>query len=317
MLPGASGSPPSSSRGALRPCRHRGRVCPSPRWLSAYSRFPRRMPSESATPARPIAMPVFSWSGFPLRFVQRDFFRPALGFIESARNKVKGVRTQAHGVFGYQNPRHALGEPLDPARHVHRIAYCSVFAPLLGTDQANNRRSGVNADADIEIRIRMGEILAEGLQRIRHLQSSLDGMFGIPGVVERRAPDRHDAIADELVQRAAIAEDHFDLPAEIAIEQADDFLRRARFGEGCETAYVGKQQGDLAALAFARKPAMRDQFLDDMRIDETRKLPDGLLALIPLAQLFLQRRHEKKHPREQELAQHAKHQELADRPILR
>ena len=54
-------------------------------------------------------------------------------------------------------------------------------------------------------------------------------MLGVIGVVERRAEQRHHHVADELVERAAVPEDHRHHPREVLVEHVDDFFRLAAF----------------------------------------------------------------------------------------
>ena len=57
----------------------------------------------------------------------------------------------------------------------------------------------------------------------------------------RRAEQRDDLVADELVERALVLEEHVDHQLEVLVEHADDLLRRARLAHRGEAADVGEE----------------------------------------------------------------------------
>ena len=96
---------------------------------------------------------------------------------------------------------------------------------------AGNHRPGVDADADVELGAPAAlPARVELMQSVEHLERRLDRVVGVVGIVERRAEQRHHHVADELVERAVVAEDDLDHPREVLVEHADDLfrLRRAR-----------------------------------------------------------------------------------------
>src|SRR5687768_5728005 len=109
--------------------------------------------------------------------------------------------------FRDKDARYSLGESLDPACEVHRIADRGVIEPIGRADAADHRAAGVDADADIEAGAETAELAAQLLQRIGHLQRCRDRPGGMIGISGGRPPEGHDRIADELVERAAMAED--------------------------------------------------------------------------------------------------------------
>ncbi len=66
--------------------------------------------------------------------------------------------------------------------------------------------------------------------------------------VDRRAPHRHDRVADELLDRAAVAADHLAGEVEVAAERVADVLGVALLGEGREPDEVGEQHRDETSL---------------------------------------------------------------------
>jgi hypothetical protein len=80
------------------------------------------------------------------------------------------------------------------------------------------------------------------------LEAGPDGPLGIVLAGDRRAPHRHDGVADELLDRAAVPLDRLAARLEVAGEQLADRLRVAAGGEGGEPDEVGEEDGDVPAL---------------------------------------------------------------------
>ena len=81
-----------------------------------------------------------------------------------------------------------------------------------------------------------------------------DGPLGVVLLRDRRAPDRHHRVADELLHRAAVALDHVRARVEVAREELARLLGVAGLGGGGEADEVGEQHRDEAPL---RRPALR------------------------------------------------------------
>ena len=140
----------------------------------------------------------------------------------------EGVAAEIFRVLRHQHAAlRVLGQALDAAGEVDGVADRGVLqAALLRAHQADHGRPGVQTDAHVEVGLLRAELALERLQRVGHVQRAGDGAPGVVGLVERCTPHRHDAVADELVERAAMVEDHVDLQREIAVEERDDLLRR-------------------------------------------------------------------------------------------
>src|SRR5579859_2753290 len=80
-------------------------------------------------------------------------------------------------------------------------------------------------------------------------------------VLARRgsAPDRHHRVADELLDRSAVAADDEARGVEVAREQVADVLRVARLGERGEADEVGEEDGDDAPLDVGRRSLDGDE----------------------------------------------------------
>src|SRR5207244_13272015 len=88
---------------------------------------------------------------------------------------------------------------------------------------------------------------------------------GVVVTRERGSDEREDAVALEFVDGAAIASEDLHHALEIAVENADDVLRRQPARQRGEPAQVGHEQGDLTALASELEPVRRvEQRIDHL-----------------------------------------------------
>src|SRR5690606_14506164 len=113
--------------------------------------------------------------------------------------------------FRDQDPGHALGRAFDATAEVHGVADRGVLHPRVAAKKADDRRPGVKADADVEIAqlgLGLEQLGTELVELAAHLQRRRDRAVGVVGYVARRVPEGHDRVADELVEGAAVAEDH-------------------------------------------------------------------------------------------------------------
>ena len=72
---------------------------------------------------------------------------------------------------------------------------------------------------------------------------------GIIGMRDRRAPEGHDRVADELVERAAVLEDHLHHLGEVLAQELGDGVRPHRFGHRGEATDVAEEHRGGPALA--------------------------------------------------------------------
>ena len=85
---------------------------------------------------------------------------------------------------------------------------------------------------------------------------------------QRRVPERHDGIAHELVDSAALGEDDVGQRREQPVEEGDQLLRRQPLGDVGEAAHVGEQHRHLARLAAELQlVVVARQLLDQRRGD--------------------------------------------------
>ena len=96
--------------------------------------------------------------------------------------------------------------------------------------------------------------LAKGQPALLHRDRRAHRPLGVVGPGDRRPPEGDDGVADELVDRAAMAEHDVAHLVEIGVEQVRKLLRRDRVAELGEALEIGEQGEDLGALAMQRQP---------------------------------------------------------------
>ena len=102
--------------------------------------------------------------------------------------------------------------------------------------------------------LRAAHLLGVPLDRLLHPQRRVAGAHGVVLVGERRAEERHDAVAHHLVDGALVAVDGLHHALEDGIEELARLLGVA-VGEQLHRALeVGEEDGDLLALALEGAP---------------------------------------------------------------
>ena len=84
--------------------------------------------------------------------------------------------------------------------------------------------------------------------RVDEVERGPDRPLGVVLVSDRGAPHRHHGVADELLDRAAVAADDLADSLEVAVLQLADLLGVAALGERGEPDEIGEQDGDEPAL---------------------------------------------------------------------
>ena len=132
---------------------------------------------------------------------------------------------------------------LDPGRGVHEVA--RHHALPFGTDR-DRGLAGQDAGAGAELRCT--DLLTQDRHGGRQVQTRAHRELGVVLGGDRRSPDRHHRVADELLDVPAVAAD--DLPGrlEVAGEQVADLLRVPRLRERGEAHQVREQHGDQPPL---------------------------------------------------------------------
>ncbi len=138
--------------------------------------------------------------------------------------------------------RSGLGRGLKAGRDVHGVADHGVaVAHLAGEHLAR-------VDADPEGEIDAGDLLVDLVHGALHGKAGADGALGVVLVGDRRAEDRHDVVADELVDGPAEAGHLLAKPLEGTVHHRLEGLGVHPLGDGGVTRQVGENDGGLATL---------------------------------------------------------------------
>ena len=119
-----------------------------------------------------------------------------------------------------------LGDRLDPGGRVDEVAGDHALA--LG---AERHRRLAGEDARTRAQLGRADLGAERGDGGDELERRADGALGVVLLRDRRAPDRHHGVADELLDRAAVALDQLPARVEVAREQLARVLGVARLGQ--------------------------------------------------------------------------------------
>jgi hypothetical protein len=119
-----------------------------------------------------------------------------------------------------------LGRPLQAGGEVHVVADHRVVHPLLRPDVAAHHLAGGQPDADLDRDLAAGATaLVEGGEPRLHLERRIHGADGVGRRPrEGRPEDRHDRVADELVEDAAVLEDDVHHHGEVVVEHLHDLV---------------------------------------------------------------------------------------------
>ena len=93
-----------------------------------------------------------------------------------------------------------------------------------------------------------GPARVQPLQLGHHRQRAVGGAAGVVGRGERRAPERHHRVADELVERAAVVEDDLRHRAQVLVQHGHHLLGGELLRERGEAADVAEEDGERHAL---------------------------------------------------------------------
>ena len=144
---------------------------------------------------------------------------------------------RAHGRLADE---HATGRRhrLEPSCRVDKVARDHALSDSPETD-----RSLAREDARPRLDARR-----QAEHPVDQLQPGSNGSFGVVLVCDRRAPDGHDSVAYELLDRATMPLDHVTRDLEVARQDITDRLGIALLSERREADEVRKEHRDQAAL---------------------------------------------------------------------
>ena len=84
---------------------------------------------------------------------------------------------------------------------------------------------------------------------MQHIESREHGAARVVRRAHRRAPEGHERIADEFIERALVLEDRVRHRREVRVQDLHDLLRAQGFGQAGELADVGEQDRDVLLAA--------------------------------------------------------------------
>jgi hypothetical protein len=153
-----------------------------------------------------------------------------------------------HGLRGHDLARPA--QRLEAGRHVHRRPHHPVLDALGGADVAGDHLAVVQADPHGERGEPGPAVLGvERGQRLLHGPGAPDRPLGVVGSGQGGAEEHQDRVADELVDQAAVLQDHRRHAAQVPVEHGDHHLRAQRLGQRREAAQVRHQDRHRPQLA--------------------------------------------------------------------
>ena len=127
-------------------------------------------------------------------------------------------------------------------------------------------------DADAEPHDRLGARGAIHVQLLEFRAHVLGGPRRRGRAVARvahRAEDRHEPVAEELIEDAAPVDDAARHDAKVRVQHFDDLLGRKTLGESGRAAQVGEEDRHRLTLAGKAQRIALDDALDDRRREET------------------------------------------------
>ncbi len=177
--------------------------------------------------------------------VQPDLLRLALQGVQSCvrvhHRRLGGATSRVVDVAAA-----GRGERLDPRRGVDPVADDE---PLLGP---LCRRNGARDDPDPGSQLGPGVLGTVGGDGRDELERGPHGALGVVLARHRRSPQRHDGVADELLDDTAVAGDGLPCQLEVAREELAHLLGIALLGERREADEVAEQHRDMAQLGTRR-----------------------------------------------------------------
>ena len=176
----------------------------------------------------------------------RDRLRLALDGHGRQRPEVEQQRGEA--ARGGAHEDLAFGGGLREARRqVDRVPHDRVLLAAVGAEASRHHRAAVDTDVHAEAHAVGG---VDPGERFPHVQCRAQRALGVVLVGLRRAEERHDLVADELVHGPAVVLDDGHEEVEALIHDAADPLGVQRFRERREAREVGEHHADELALAF-------------------------------------------------------------------
>ena len=136
-----------------------------------------------------------------------------------------------------------IGDRLDPRRRVHHV---SGDHPLVGRADGDGGLAGQHAGSGTKVG--RSDLRPERLDRRDQVEPCPHGALGIILGRDRRAPDGHHRVADELLDHAPVPLDQLCAGLEVAGQELAHLFGVSRLRERGEPHQIGEQHRDEAAL---------------------------------------------------------------------
>ena len=174
------------------------------------------------------------------------------------------VHDADRGRLGRRTHQHlaCVSERLEAARDVHGVAHGRVVAAR--PQRPHQHFAGVDADADLQVEPSLG---VEGFQRALHAERGAQRTLGVVLVCRRRAEQREDRVADDLVDGASECGHVGHEPLEALVDEVLDLFGIGGLAHRGEPDQIGEQHRDdtsflglhqQLAAARAEACALRD-----------------------------------------------------------
>ena len=143
--------------------------------------------------------------------------RPEGRDLDIALRQPQRVRRQQ----GHPRP----GELLHPSSQMRRLAHGGVVHAEVGADGPDDHLPGVEPDSNLHVdSVSPANLLSVTAQSGLHVEGGITGSDGVILVGERRAEERHDAVAHHLVHGALVAVDGLHHAFEDGVQEFPGFL---------------------------------------------------------------------------------------------
>jgi hypothetical protein len=146
-----------------------------------------------------------------------------------------------------------LGDLLHARRETDRVSLRGVVHVEVVADLADDHFAGVETQAHREVQpAAQAQLVGVSAQAVHHMQRGITGAARVILVRDRRAKERHDAVAGELVDEALEALHTVRENLEKAVHDLRPLFRVELLGQLHRALHIGEQDRDLLAFAFQR-----------------------------------------------------------------
>ncbi len=182
--------------------------------------------------------------------------RSLLALEDLLAGRLEGDRA-AGGSVGRLADEHGArrGDRLETGGGVHEVAGDHA---LVGGPDRHRGLAGQDPGSGLDRR-------AEGPDRVDEVEGGPDRSLGVVLPGDRGAPDGHHRVADELLDRPAVAADDLGREVEVAGQGVPDILGVALLGERGEADQVGEQDRDEPSLGDRGRPGGRGRSAGERR----------------------------------------------------